>query len=317
MQTPQTVTMPARPETDEPDNAYDVKVSVIIPTMNEPAISKVVKETRQALKHFDLEIIVVDKSTDDTPKNARKAGAQVIAQEHTGYGNAYLVGFRNVSPDTDIAVMMDGDYTYDPFEIPLLLDPIMNDHTDIVLGNRFMHMEEGAMNLRNKLGNGIITGTINTLYRLRLHDSQTGFRAIRRSALDAMDVYSDGMPFASEMIIDARKKSIRILEVPIRYRRRIGQPKLKAYKDGSRIISLIVRMVRDYNPLTIFLPIGGLLMIGGVIVWLSIIMDWLTTGEVRRLASVVGGTMILLSGLQIIFFGLLADIILVAIRSKR
>lgn len=316
MHTVQTSTI-VKMDPEEPGKVRDIKVSVIIPTMNEPAISKVVNETRLALKHYDAEIIVVDKSVDDTPKRARKAGARVIAQEHIGYGNAYLLGFRHISPDTEIVVMMDGDYTYDPYEIPLLLDPIVDGYTDIVLGNRFAHMDNGAMTVRNRMGNSFITGTINTLYKLKLKDSQTGFRAIRRNALDIMEITSEGMPFASEMIIDARKKSMRVSEVPVRYRLRVGQPKLKAYKDGSLIIGLVIRMVRDYNPLTIFLPIGGALMLAGTFFWIWVIQDWLATGVITKLASVVGGTMLLLAGLQIIFFGLLADIILVALRARR
>src|SRR5512140_435042 len=102
-----------KPEVEDPGKVRDIKVSVIIPTMNEPAISKVVNETKQALKHYVTEIIVVDKSTDDTARKARKAGARVITQEQIGYGNAYLLGFRHISPDADVIVMMDGDYTYD------------------------------------------------------------------------------------------------------------------------------------------------------------------------------------------------------------
>lgn len=295
----------------------NVKISIVIPTMNEPAISKVVNETRQSLKQFNADIIVVDKSTDDTPKKARKAGARVITQEHIGYGNAYMVGFRHISPDTDIIVMMDGDYTYDPYDIPLILDPIIDGYADMVLGNRFAHMDEGAMNGRNRFGNGIITGTINRLYKLRLKDSQTGFRAFSKYALDAMIITSEGMPFASEMIIEAQKKSLRIVEVPVRYRQRVGQAKLKAYKDGSLILGLIIRMVRDYNPLTIFLPIGGIMMLAGTLLWVWVFYNWLKTGQVIQLASVIGGTMLFLAGLQIMFFGLLADIILVALRSRR
>ena len=306
-------------DADQPDQLRerDVKVTVIVPTMNEPAIGKVINEARQALKHFDTEVIVVDKSSDDTAKKARKAGARVIMQEHTGYGNAIMTGFRYASPGTDIVVIIDGDNTFDPYEIHLLLDPIIDGYADIVLGNRFAHMDEGAMNLRNRIGNRIITSTINMLYKLRLKDSRTGFRAISRNAFDVLEIASEGMPFASEMIIDARKKSLHIVEVPIRYRQRVGQPKIKAYKDGSQILMLIVRMVRDYNPLTIFFPVGVFMIIAGIVVWLTIIQEWLTTHTATRYASIIGGTMLFLGGLQIVFFGLLADIILVALRSRR
>ncbi len=309
----------SKTDADQPEQARarEIKVAVIVPTMNEPAISKVINETRQSLKHFDMEVIVVDKSTDDTAKKARKAGARVITQEHIGYGNAIMTGFRYVSPGTEIFVMIDGDNTYDPYEIPLLLDPVIDGYADIVLGNRFAHMDEGAMNLRNRIGNRIITATINMLYKLKLKDSRTGFRAISRNALDLLEITSEGMPFASEMIIDARKKSLHIVEVPVSYRQRVGQPKMKAYKDGSQILMLIVRMVRDYNPLTIFFPVGVLMIVAGILFWLSVIQEWLTTHTATRIASIIGGTMLFLGGLQIVFFGLLADIILVALRQRR
>lgn len=293
------------------------KVSVIIPTMNEPAISKVIDDTRKALRHFNIEIMVVDKSTDDTARKAKRSGAIVVTQDKIGYGNAYLVGFHNVSIDTDIVVMMDGDNTYDPYEIPLLIEPIINGDADIVLGNRFARMEEGAMNDRNKFGNRMITGTMNSLYKLNLKDSQTGFRALRKSALDLMEITSDGMPFASEMIIDARKKSLHIVEVPITYRPRIGEAKLNAYKDGSLILTLIIRMVRDYNPFMLFLSIGGICILLSIISGASVVYEWLTTGEITHLALTIFTVLMFLTGLQIVFFGLLADIILVALRAKR
>ncbi|MGA9141214.1 MAG: glycosyltransferase [Methanocella sp.] len=309
----------SKTEVEIPEQARgrEIKISVIIPTINEPAISKVINETRQSLKNFDLEVIVVDKSTDDTAKKARKAGARVITQEHIGYGNACMTGFRYIAPESEIVVMLDGDNTYDPYEIPLLLDPIIDGYADLVLGNRFAHMDSGAMTLRNRFGNKIITRTINILYKLRLSDSRTGFRAVSRSALDMLEITSEGMPFASEMIIDAQKKSLHIIEMPVSYRQRVGQAKLKAYKDGSEIIVLVVRMVRDYNPLTIFLPVGVLMIVAGIAFWLSVVQEWLTTHTATRVASIIGGTMLFLGGLQIVFFGLLADIILVALRSRR
>jgi glycosyltransferase involved in cell wall biosynthesis len=292
------------------------KVSVIIPTMNEPAISKVIDDTRKALRHFNAEILVVDKSTDDTAKKAKRSGAVIIPQERIGYGNAYLTGFQSVSPDADVVVMMDGDNTYDPYEIPMLIDPIINGGADIVMGNRFARMEEGAMNGRNKFGNRMITGTMNSLYKLNLKDSQTGFRALRKSALDLLEITSEGMPFASEMIIDARKKSLHIVEVPITYRPRIGEAKLNAYKDGSLIFTLIIRMVRDYNPFMLFLTIGGIFILLSLVTGSSVLYEWIMTGAITHLALTILTVLLFLTGLQIVFFGLLADIILVALRAR-
>jgi len=294
-----------------------LKVSVIIPTMNEPAVSKVVDDARKALKHFDTEVIVVDKSTDDTARKAKKAGAIVVPQEYSGYGNAYMAGFASVAHDTDIVVMMDGDNTYDAYEIPMLIDPISNGQADICLGNRFARMEQGAMNARNRLGNDVITRVINGLYRLRLKDSQTGFRALRKSALDVLTLDEDGMPFASEMIIDARKKSLRIVEVPITYRQRIGDAKLKAYKDGTLILTLIIRMVRDYNPFALFLSAGSVLILGSLLSGGYVVYEWASYGVITHLALTILSAMLFMGGIQLISFGLLADIILTALRSAK
>ncbi|HEY3274279.1 MAG TPA: glycosyltransferase [Methanocella sp.] len=291
-------------------------ITIVIPTINEPAIDKVIRDACQSLKDYDFEIVVVDKSTDDTPLKAGKAGARVIVQKDTGYGSAYLLGFRSASPESDIIVMIDGDDTYDPFDIPLLIDPILNGNADMVLGNRFSHMEQGAMTARNRFGNRVITVAINVLFRLRLKDSQTGLRALRASALDRLEFISDGMPFASEMIIDAHKKSLNIAEVPVSYRRRIGEAKMKAYRDGSLIAGLVIRKAQERNPLAIFLPLGLLMMLGGVVLWVIVLQEWLTTGTINRLASAAGGTMLFLAGLQVIILGVLAGI-LVSIYARR
>lgn len=294
-----------------------IKVSVIIPTMNEPAITKVIDDARKALKHFDAEVIVIDKSSDETPKRAKKAGAIVVTQEQSGYGNAYMTGFGLLSPNTDIVVMMDGDNTYDAYEIPMLVDPLITGHADLSLGNRFARMEAGAMNSRNRLGNRIITSAINRLYKLRLKDSQSGFRAIRKSSLDSLEMIDDGMPFASEMIIDARKKNMNIVEVPITYRQRIGEAKLKAYKDGPLILTLIIRMVRDYNPFAIFLSVGSILILGSIISGGYVVYEWIKYGIITHLALTILSAMLFMGGVQVISFGLLADIIITALRKKR
>jgi hypothetical protein len=173
------------------------------------------------------------------------------------------------------------------------------------------------MTLQNRIGNRIITSTINTLYKLKLKDSRTGFRAVSRRALGMLEIFSEGMPFASEMIIDARKKSMAIVEVPITYRQRMGEAKLKAYKDGSLILSLIIRMVRDYNPFAIFLTIGSILILGSLLSGSYVVYEWLTKGIITHLALTILSAMLFMGGIQLISFGLLADIILNALRTKR
>jgi glycosyltransferase involved in cell wall biosynthesis len=292
-----------------------MKISVIIPTMNEPAIADVLHDVFGALQEYSVEVIVVDKSKDETAMRAAELGAKVIHQTGTGYGDAYLTGFKHVSEDTETVVILDGDYTYDPYDIPKLLQPI-NDGADVVIGTRFALMDKGAMSRRNALGNRMLTALLRSLYHVRLTDSQSGMRAIRRSALDRLKLQSPNMPFASEMIIEAQKENLAITEVPIRYRTRVGQAKLDPFRDAFSILSITVRLVRDYNPLVIFLPIGLALMLVGFGYGASILIEYIKTGIVTRLAAAILSVLLILTGLQITLFGLLADIILTNLRRR-
>ena len=292
-----------------------MKISVIIPTMNEPAIADVLHDVFDALQQYSVEVIVVDKSKDETAMRAAELGAKVIHQTGTGYGDAYLTGFKHVSEDTETVVILDGDYTYDPYDIPKLLQPI-NDGADVVIGTRFALMDKGAMSRRNALGNRMLTALLRSLYHVRLTDSQSGMRAIRRSALDRLKLQSPNMPFASEMIIEAQKENLAITEVPIRYRTRVGQAKLDPFRDAFSILSITVRLVRDYNPLVIFLPIGLALMLVGFGYGASILIEYIKTGIVTRLAAAILSVLLILTGLQITLFGLLADIILTNLRRR-
>jgi len=290
-----------------------MKVSVVIPTMNEPAIEVVVKEVFSVLKDYEVEVLVVDNSSDDTSERATKSGATIIHQHGKGYGNAYITGFKQVERTSDIIVMLDGDYSYDPRDIPKLLEPI-KEGADFVIGNRFAAMEQGAMSKRNVFGNRILTSLIRFLYHTPISDSQSGMRAITRTALENLKMKSQKMPFATEMIIEARKEGLEIVEVPIKYRVRVGAAKLNPYRDAINIIYTMIRLVRDYNPIVIFLPIGLILLLIGFGFGIDILIEWIKTGVVTRFAGAILSVLLIVVGLQIMLFGLLADIILTNLR---
>jgi glycosyltransferase involved in cell wall biosynthesis len=292
-----------------------MKISVIIPTMDEPALADVLHDVLDALQQHSVELIVVDKSKDETATRAAELGAKVIHQTGTGYGDAYITGFQHISEDTETVVILDGDYTYDPYDIPKLLQAI-NDGADLVIGARFALMDKGAMSRRNALGNRLLTALIRVLYHVRITDSQSGMRAIRRSALDRLKLESPNMPFASEMIIEAQKENLAITEVPIRYRNRVGRAKLYPFRDAFSILFTTIRLVRDYNPIVIFLPIGLALILIGLAYGTTILIEYTTTGIVTRLAGAVLSVFLILTGLQITLFGLLADIILTNLRRR-
>jgi len=213
-------------------------VSIIIPTLNEEdGISKVLAEIPSSLTN---ETIVVDSSTDDTPEIARSLGAKIVRRPNIEYGKAIQVGVEKANGE--IIVYLDGDHTYDPQEISCLIQPLLNGEKDVILGNRLNSMMlPGSMNPINIFGNFLISLVFSLLFFTRVHDTQTGFRAIKKSFLEKTSYNDYGMPYVTEQLIELVKKGARIGEVPITYRPRIGQTKLCRWTDGFKILKTLLR----------------------------------------------------------------------------
>lgn len=213
-------------------------ISVVIPTLNEPGIGTVIKEIKQALASKSYEIIVVDKSDDETPNIVNEAGANLYRQIGKGYGGALIEGMHYANGD--IIVMLDGDRTYATDHIPKLLKIIESGKADLVVGNRFADMEKGAMPLINKIGNKILTYILNILFRTHLKDSQCGLRMFRKSIYENVKFNCRDMAFATEMIIIAKKRNIMMSNIPTSYYKREGNPKLIPFKHGFSILRSMI-----------------------------------------------------------------------------
>lgn len=214
-----------------------MKVSVIIPTLNEErAIDKVLEEIPPDC--ID-EIIVVDSSTDATPKIAESLGAKVVFESRKGYGRALQSGVEKARGD--VVVYMDGDFTYDPRDIPLIVEPISSGRCDVVLGNRLSsRMHSGAMDFPNRVGNVLITLLFNILFLSKVNDTQCGLRAVNRRLLEDFYCSDYGMPYVTEQLIKLIREGAKIENIPVAYRRRIGTTKLSAWKDGLKILKIIL-----------------------------------------------------------------------------
>ena len=234
-----------------------MKISIVIPAYNEePAIGKLIGEIHETLRdEYQYEIIVVDNnSTDRTAQIAKDVGTRVVREYRQGYGSALITGFRSVSSDTAIVVMMDADFSYCPKDIPELIKPIIEDRADFVLGVRAPELrEEGSMSLLNKVGNKILDKAI-ALTGLVVSDGQSGFRAVKKDVIDITPhfVHSTGMEFIDEMLLCANELGYRISEVPVRYRQRIGISKLNPFYDGVRMLLTVFGIIRDYSPFKVF-----------------------------------------------------------------
>ena len=286
-----------------PDSPRGLDVSVVIPCLNEAeGIVAVIDEAQRALHVAGLsgEVIVVDNaSEDDSAALAREAGATVIAEPRRGYGSAYLAGLAAARGDA--IVMVDADGTYPLDRIGEFVERLRGG-ADMVLGSRFKGtIEPGAMPWPNRyLGNPLLTGMLNLLFRSGVSDAHCGLRAVRRDVLPELQLSATGMEFASEMVIKAGKRRLRIDEVPIGYRVRIGESKLARFSDAWRHI----RFMLVYSPAFLFVLPGGVAAIAGLI-------GLIVLGSMRHLADnwtgvSVAFAMLTILGLGVIQLGLFA-----------
>jgi len=185
------------------------------------------------------EILVVDGcSTDATIDIAQKMGAKIVIEPNKGYGNAIRRGI-NIAHG-QIIVIMDSDYTYPGYYIPKLIAPLLNGEGDLILGNRLNYFNRNSMKISHLFGNMILTIIFNFLFHSNLRDTQTGFRAFRKTLFQKLNLKSKDLYFPTEILVQALKYHLKIKEIPIIYRSRIGKSKLNPILDGFIILIKII-----------------------------------------------------------------------------
>jgi glycosyltransferase involved in cell wall biosynthesis len=192
------------------------------------AVMDMINSTMRATS-YDFEVLIVDLSQDRTREIAASKGAKVIDEPRKGYGRAYKSGFEAATGE--IIATLDADCTYPAEDIPKLADMLQSEKLDFITTDRFAAMEEGAMSGMHRFGNKLLTLTSRVLFNVRFHDSQSGMWVFRREGLSELELIDDGMPFSEEIKIEAFRK-LRAKEVPIVYRKRVGEVKLSSWKDG-------------------------------------------------------------------------------------
>ncbi|MEE2752919.1 MAG: glycosyltransferase family 2 protein [Candidatus Latescibacterota bacterium] len=220
------------------------RVSLIIPVFNEQeAIANVLSDLPRHLVH---EIIVVDNgSTDETAQLAADAGARVIRENRRGYGSACLKGI-SVADKPDIIAFIDGDYSDHPEELSKVLEPILSGQAEFCVGSRVLGKPEpGALLARARFGNWLSTALISAFFGVDFTDLGP-FRAIRASTLEKMDMQDTTFGWTVEMQVKAALMRVRIAEVPVSYRKRIGFSKITGtiegtIKAGWKILFMILR----------------------------------------------------------------------------
>ena len=221
------------------------KISIVIPALNEEhgiahTINAIPKGELEKMG-YEVQILVVDNGSHDrTDELAKQAGAEVILEPRRGYGRAYKTGFANANGE--IIATADADLTYPVEEIPGFVKLLEDEKLDFITTNRFAKMNKNAMSWRNKFGNDMLNTAMKLLFQIDLADSQSGMWVFRKSILDNLVLRSDGMPLSEELKLEAcHFGNLRWRELPIEYRARVGNIKLRGWRDGVLNLFYLIR----------------------------------------------------------------------------
>jgi glycosyltransferase involved in cell wall biosynthesis len=287
------------------DRTSDVEVSIVIPCLNEAAsIQACVSAAHDALEKggYRGEVIVVDNaSTDDSAELAASAGAEVVHEPRRGYGSAYLAGLARARGE--YIVMADADLTYPMEDLPRFVEALA-DGGDMVVGDRMSGLQPGAMPWMNRyIGNPVLTGVLNLFFRTGVKDAHCGMRALRREVLPDLALRSSGMELASEMVVRASKLGLDIRQFPIEYHPREGESKLSPWRDGWRHL----RFLLVHSPRHLFLYPGLAIATLGTLIILGVLSQLSLFGRQWDIHAMIGGSLMLILGVQVIALGLCAQ----------
>jgi len=291
-----------------------MKLIVTIPAYNEEkTIAQVIESLPKKFPGIDkTEILVVDDgSSDNTAKVAMQKGANVLKHKRNlGLAKTFSDALNHaLELGADIIVNTDADNQYNQTEIPKLIEPIMKGNADIVLGSRFKGIIE-YMPWQKKIGNKFATKVVNFVSNANVSDAQTGFRAFSRKAAMQLNVQSN-YTYTQETIIQAMFKGLKIVEVPVEFRKREGKSRLisNIFVYALRAGLTILRSYLAYKPLKFFGGLGLLFIFAGLISGFRVFIHYLNTGLVSPyIPTALLSTFLLIVGVQIIVIGLLADI---------
>lgn len=288
------------------------KIIVTIPAYNEAkTIGPIIKGIHKIMGEsgYNYSILVVnDGSTDETALIAKKEGAIVVSHPYrSGLADTFRTEIQScLELKADVIAHIDADGQYLPRQIPQLLQEIDKGY-DIVLGSRFLGKIE-SMSFIKKLGNMAFSRVISKIIRYRITDCQTGFRAFTREVAERIPITSDHT-YTQEQIIRAAKQKFRIKEVPVYFAKRRGKSRLisNPFEYALKAWMNILRIYRDYEPLKFFGGSGLVMITFGSLLGLWFVYLHLTTGIKGHLGLIMLMLLLILGGIQMLFFGFLAD----------
>ena len=259
------------------------KIAVLIPCYNEAlTIEKVVKDYHEALPEADI-YVYDNNSKDGTDEIARAAGAIVRYEYRQGKGNVIRSMFRDI--DADCYLMIDGDDTYPAENAREMCDLVLNKGVDMVIGDRLSstYFKENKRPFHN-VGNRTVRFLINKIFKSRVKDIMTGYRAFSKPFVKNFPVLSKGFEIETEMTIHALDKNFLLEEIPVEYRDRPAGSvsKLNTVSDGIKVLMTIFRLFSEYKPLRFFSIISTALVLLGTGFIIPVLVDYFRFGTVER-----------------------------------
>ena len=235
---------------------------------------------KKSLPHVDRVVVCDDGSTDNTAKVARDAGAVVISQTNQGYGAAISSLFDYARKENaQIMVTLDGDGQHNPGQIPLLIEAILTHNVDVAIGSRFLDNTTKTSGYR-KTGIKIITSASNYGTNFKVSDSQSGFRAYSKDAIDAIHPTEQGMAVSTEILLKISNKGLSVAEVPITISYEGDTSKQNSIQQGVSVLINTMKYVSIKHPLPFYGLPGIVLLIIGFVTGLQFLNAYLNDGVI-------------------------------------
>ena len=287
----------------------DGRVAILVPCYNEAVtIGKVIDDFVASIPQATI-YVYDNNSTDGTAAIAAKHGAIVVNEPRQGKGHVIRQMLRDI--DADYYIMVDGDDTYPAEAAPALLEPLVNDRADMVVGDRISNGAYAKENDRalHGFGNNLVRWLIKILYGYDFDDVMTGYRAFNKMFAKTLPITTNGFELETEISIHAVDKAWRICDVPVEYRDRPegSESKLSTISDGWKVLKCIMSLFKDYRPMALFSWLCIIFVLIGLILGVPVVAEFYQTGIVERFPTFVTAIAFIAAGMLCLSSGLILD----------